>query len=201
MQPRPHERLPGRRLALGDLVLVVREDQVDAAGVDVERRAEVGHAHRRALDVPARPALADRASTTTARPASAPFQSAKSRTSSLAYSSASTRSPTRSLLGVEPRQPAVRRPRGDAEEDRAVVGPVGVPPLEQGLDERRRSRSMCSVARGSTSGRRHPQRVAHPRGTRRGSDRPARRSPSPAAAAPLMILSSMSVMFMTHVTG
>ena len=45
---------------LGDLVLVVREHEVDAAGVDVERRPEVGHAHRRALDVPAGPARPDR---------------------------------------------------------------------------------------------------------------------------------------------
>ncbi len=34
-----HERLAGERLALGDLALVVREDQVRAAAVQVERRA------------------------------------------------------------------------------------------------------------------------------------------------------------------
>ena len=50
--------LPGRRLALRDLVLVVREDDVHAAAVDVEGLAQVLHAHRRALDVPARPARA-----------------------------------------------------------------------------------------------------------------------------------------------
>ena len=59
MEPRAHERLAGGGLGLGDLVLVVREDEVDAAGVDVEARPEVAHAHRRALDVPARPALAE----------------------------------------------------------------------------------------------------------------------------------------------
>ena len=48
-----HEGLARGRLGLRDLVLVVREDQVDAAGVDVEARAEVAHAHGRALDVPA----------------------------------------------------------------------------------------------------------------------------------------------------
>src|SRR5205823_10758433 len=37
----------------GDLVLVVREDQVEAAAVDVERGAEVLVRHRRALQVPA----------------------------------------------------------------------------------------------------------------------------------------------------
>ena len=43
-----------RALGLGDLVLVVREDQIGAAAVDVERLAEVAVRHRRALDVPAR---------------------------------------------------------------------------------------------------------------------------------------------------
>src|SRR5213075_100352 len=43
---------------LRDLVLVVRELQVLAAAVDVERLAEQRAAHRGALDVPAGPALA-----------------------------------------------------------------------------------------------------------------------------------------------
>ena len=41
-------------LALRDLVFVVRKDQVDAAGMDVDRRlAEQPQRHRGALDVPA----------------------------------------------------------------------------------------------------------------------------------------------------
>ena len=44
--------------ALGDLVFVVRELQVHAAGVDVDGLAQVGGGHRRALDVPARAAAA-----------------------------------------------------------------------------------------------------------------------------------------------
>ena len=56
VQPVAREGLAGGALALRDLVLVVREDVVDAAAVDVEGLAEVAHAHRRALDVPARPA-------------------------------------------------------------------------------------------------------------------------------------------------
>ena len=44
--------------ALRDLVFVVREDQVDAAAVDVDGRlAEQAQRHRRALDVPARTSL------------------------------------------------------------------------------------------------------------------------------------------------
>ena len=50
-----------RALRLRDLVLVVREDEVGAAAVDVERLAEVAVRHRRALDVPARAARAPRA--------------------------------------------------------------------------------------------------------------------------------------------
>src|SRR4029077_15211412 len=46
---------------LGDLVLVVGEDQVGAAAVDVERLAEIAVRHRRALDVPAGAARAPRA--------------------------------------------------------------------------------------------------------------------------------------------
>ncbi len=41
---------------LGELVLVVREDQVDAAAVDVDRQAQLLLDHRRAFDVPAGPA-------------------------------------------------------------------------------------------------------------------------------------------------
>src|SRR5207249_967297 len=53
VQPVGGERLAGERLGLCDLVLVVREDQIQAAAVDVEVRAQVLHAHGRALDVPA----------------------------------------------------------------------------------------------------------------------------------------------------
>ena len=45
-------------LGLGDLILVVREDEVKAAGVDVDGRAEVFVDHSRALDMPAGTSLA-----------------------------------------------------------------------------------------------------------------------------------------------
>jgi hypothetical protein len=47
-----HEGVAERRAALRDLVLVVREDEVEAAGMDVEGLAELLGAHRRAFDVP-----------------------------------------------------------------------------------------------------------------------------------------------------
>src|SRR5881296_3807394 len=63
--PDAGERLAGGRFGLGDLVLVMRENQVDAAGVDVERLAAAAlpdllERHRRALQMPARPAASER---------------------------------------------------------------------------------------------------------------------------------------------
>src|SRR5688572_12093570 len=43
-----------RRLALSNLVFVVREDEVHPSGVNIEGLPEVARRHRRALDVPAR---------------------------------------------------------------------------------------------------------------------------------------------------
>ena len=59
VQPEARERLAAvGAFALRDFVLVVRELQVDAAGVDVDGLAQVRLGHRRALDVPARAAAA-----------------------------------------------------------------------------------------------------------------------------------------------
>ena len=52
---------PAGRPRLGDLILVVREDEVHPAAVDVEGIAEVLRAHRGAFDVPARAARPPRA--------------------------------------------------------------------------------------------------------------------------------------------
>ena len=57
---RHHGRTVGAA-RLCDLVFVVREDQIEAAAMDVEDIAEIGGAHRRALDMPARAAPAPRA--------------------------------------------------------------------------------------------------------------------------------------------
>ena len=53
VEPETRERLAGRAFALRDLVFVVREDEVDATAVDVDRVAEQTPRHGRALDVPA----------------------------------------------------------------------------------------------------------------------------------------------------
>ena len=59
MNPEARELLAGERFRLRDLILVVRKDQIDAAGMDVERCAEVLNGHHGALDVPAGTARAD----------------------------------------------------------------------------------------------------------------------------------------------
>ncbi len=52
----PGVRLARERLALGDLALVVRKDQIGASAVEIERGSVLVHRHRRALDVPSRTA-------------------------------------------------------------------------------------------------------------------------------------------------
>src|SRR5947209_20477199 len=62
MRPITHKRLfAGESFALGDLVLVMGEDQVGPAAVDVELVAEGLAGHGRALDVPPGPVAAPRA--------------------------------------------------------------------------------------------------------------------------------------------
>ena len=61
VHPDGHDLVADRALGLGDLVFVMGEAQIVATGVDVEALAQVLHGHRRALDVPAREALAPRA--------------------------------------------------------------------------------------------------------------------------------------------
>src|SRR5512133_333495 len=58
MHPVAGEGLAGVALRLRDLVLVMREDQVVAAAMDIDLLAQVTQVHRRALNVPARPSLA-----------------------------------------------------------------------------------------------------------------------------------------------
>ena len=58
VHPDRHDAMAEGALRLGDLVLVMRELQVDPAGVDVESLAEVLELHGGALDVPAGKAIA-----------------------------------------------------------------------------------------------------------------------------------------------
>ena len=56
-----HIGLAGGAAGLGDLVFMMREQQILAAAVDIERFAQIGGAHGGALDMPAGPAHAPRA--------------------------------------------------------------------------------------------------------------------------------------------
>src|SRR6476646_2115743 len=61
MHPVAHEWLyASKALALSNLVLVMREDQVGSAAVNINLVAKGLARHRRALDVPAGPSLAPR---------------------------------------------------------------------------------------------------------------------------------------------
>ena len=53
VHPDVGERLAERGLGLGDFVLVMGEDEVEAAAVDIQRKRDVLFAHGRAFDVPA----------------------------------------------------------------------------------------------------------------------------------------------------
>ena len=73
------------------------------------------------------------------------------------------------LRRVEPGQLAVGRPRGDPEEDRAFVRPVGVALVDERLDERRRSR-RCGGSPGAGRRARSSGASGRPPGTARSSD-------------------------------
>jgi hypothetical protein len=60
VHPRADDGVPERAFRLRDLVLVMREDVVHAAGMHIESLAKVLRAHRRTLDVPARITAAPR---------------------------------------------------------------------------------------------------------------------------------------------
>src|SRR5437016_441300 len=59
VQPVADKLVAGSAFTLRDFIFVMRKNQIDTAGVQVERFAEVFHRHRRALDVPAGPAAPD----------------------------------------------------------------------------------------------------------------------------------------------
>src|SRR3989344_5355581 len=57
MEPIARKRLAGGALALRNLIGVMGEYQVNAAGVDIKRMPQVFHRHGTALNMPARPSL------------------------------------------------------------------------------------------------------------------------------------------------
>ena len=129
------EDLAGGALALGDLVLVVREHQVETATVEIEGRPEVMRRHHRALDVPAGTAVAPGA-----LPAplvgGRPLPESEVRGVALALGLGLVEATAGAGLHVVERtvtEPAVALRRANAEVD-VPVGRVGVPLVDEGAD-------------------------------------------------------------------
>ena len=123
--PEARELPAGRRFALRDLVLVMREDQIDAAGVDVNRRfPEQPQGHRRAFKMPpGPPGRIDEVPGRLAVPGALP-QHEITRILFRVVVGVDAR-PRLHPLVIEARQTAVRRHGRNLEVDRAVA-PVGV---------------------------------------------------------------------------
>ena len=135
MDPDTRRRSADDRRRLGDLVLVMGEDVVDAAGVEVEARAEMAQRHRRALEVPAGEALA-------------PARGRPLQLAALAGGLPEREVGRVALVGLDlaamagpqgvqrvPGQGTVVGERGDREVDVAGVAHVGVAGVDQPLGE------------------------------------------------------------------
>ena len=159
VHPDLRERLPARGQRLRRLVLVVREDQVVAAAVDLEAHAERLLRHRRALDVPTGPAPAPGRVPGGVLDSLWAFQSAKSSGSRLS-AAPSMPSPWSICLEVAVGERAVLRERADGE--------VHVAAASYACSRATRSSISAtisptiSVARGSWSGRPRPSRSVSP---------------------------------------
>ena len=60
MDPEPDKGMAGRSLALGDLVFMMRKQQIDPAAMQIECVTKILHRHCRTLQMPARPAFTKR---------------------------------------------------------------------------------------------------------------------------------------------
>ena len=144
VDPRVDDRAAGVSVALGDLALVVWEDVVDAAGVDVEPGPQVLDRHGRALDVPSGEAVAP-----PARPLQLPSRLGLLPQREVAHVSLARvglyadRLQQRLLLDVA-RQGAVAGGRRHAVVD-VAVDLVGEPFRDQALDD---LQHLVDVARG-----------------------------------------------------
>ena len=139
MEPVAREvRMPARAATLRDLALVVREDVVLAARVEVDLLAEEHLRHRAALEVPAGVALAPRA-----RPAHEVRRIGlpQHEVGGMALRGLVRRAHAAALALAQlvervAREATVRGKALDAEVDDAVAGDVRVPARDEPLDER-----------------------------------------------------------------
>ncbi len=145
MQPGVGVRLAGGRLALGDLVLVVREFQIVATAVDVEGVAQAAGRHHRALDVPARTARTPRRFPARfARLDALPQDEIERILLGLFHFDARTDAQVFDLLA---RQLAVALELADPVVHVAVARRVGVALVDQGLDHRQHARDVVGGTR------------------------------------------------------
>ncbi len=134
VHPGARERPSARRLGLRDLVLVVREDEVRAAGVDREVEAEQLLGHRRALDVPSGPALAPRRRPGRVLALLARLPEREVEPVALALAAARLLALVH-LVGIAVGELSVAVEAADGEVD-VAVGLVGVAGFDQRLDQR-----------------------------------------------------------------
>ena len=131
VQPVFHERLARGPLALGDLVIMMREQIIHTAGMHIKALAKVLHAHRRALNVP---------TGTAAPPWGIPhdiaiflcprFPQRKVRRALLLVLILGHACPGLQRRGVDAGKTAIVLELGDAEVERPVVRLVGQPFLK-----------------------------------------------------------------------
>ncbi len=163
VEPRLHERLPRRGLRLRDLVLVVREDEVHAAGVEVDGLAEVTHRQSGALEVPAWPSLAEPRLPEDVAVRGVPGLPEREVLDVLLVVLVRRHAPARACLQVREVEVAelpVRRERRDLEVDRPVRRLVGGALREELLDELDHLLDRVRVRRARHDGRAlDPQRV------------------------------------------
>ena len=168
--------------------------EVGAAAVDVERLAEVAVGHRRALDVPARPARGPTGSSQDGSPGLAPFHSAKS--SGLCFCSpTSMRAPDAQIVDVLLRELAVAGEARHRVVDVAAGG-VGEALLLEPLDDLDDLGDVLGGAR-LVVGRQRRRARACPRSSSSVNSRATSAAERFSASALRMILSSTSVTLRT----
>ena len=143
----PDERLAGGRLRLGQLVLVVREQQVHPAAVDVERLAEVLDAHAPSTRCASPAGPGPTGLSHAGSPGLAPFQRAKS--AGFRFFVARPRSARRPPCSGS-RCTACRSPRPCSRRTRRRRRPRRRNPSRSALASSMMS-AMCSVALGKWS--------------------------------------------------
>src|SRR6185436_11213051 len=144
LDPEASERLPRRGLRLRDLVLVVREDEILPAAVEIERLAQVLHRHGRALDVPAgTPRSPGARPRRFARLGSLPEREVERIPLRLAHLDPDAGA---KVVHLAPRERPVRRIAPHVEVD-VPARRVGMPRIDEALDEREDLRDVLGRPR------------------------------------------------------